>query len=156
MFERFPTAVDYSSASLEEIEGLIHSTGFYRNKAKSLKGLGEALVRDHGGEVPGTMEELVKLPGVGRKTANVLLGNWFGQPAIAVDTHVKRLSGRLGLTERSDPNGIEQDLMQLSEKPEWVFVSHGLILHGRQVCKARKPRCAECSIADDCPHSPEV
>lgn len=151
LWEAFPGPTELADADLAELEGLIHSTGFFRNKAKNLKAMARAVVEGHGGQIPGTMEELVALPGVGRKTANVILGNWFGLPAIAVDTHVKRLRGRLELSAQEDPVKIEADLMKLAPKQEWTFLSHGLILHGRQVCSARKPACDRCTLRPDCP-----
>jgi endonuclease-3 len=152
LFERFPTATDYAAASLEEIEEMIRSTGFYRNKAKSLKGLGQALVDDHDGEVPRSMTELVKLPGVGRKTANVVLGNAFGiEEGVVVDTHVGRISRLLYLTENKDAVRAEHDLMELVPEGDWTIWSHLLIDHGRKVCIARRPRCGDCVLADLCP-----
>ncbi len=151
LFRSYPGATELADADRAELEVAIHTTGFYRNKAKSLLGLARALVDRHDGDVPETMDELVKVPGVGRKTANVVLGNCFGVPSIAVDTHVKRLSGRLGLTKNTDPTKIELDLMKVTQKDEWTFISHGLILHGRRVCKARKPACEECGLREDCP-----
>ena len=151
LFRAYPDARALAGADTEALEALIRPTGFFRNKARSLMGLGQALVAHHGGRVPDTMEELSALPGVGRKTANVVLGTWFGKPAIPVDTHVTRLSGRLELTEETDPVRIEQDLMQLFPPAEWTFSSHALIWHGRQVCKALRPQCAACGLRKDCP-----
>jgi len=152
LFRRFPRASDYAQASLEELESLIQSTGFFRNKARSLQGLGAALVERHGGAVPRTMEELVKLPGVGRKTANVVLGNAFGiDEGIVVDTHVGRLARRLGLTREEDPVKVERDLTKLFPQADWTLLAHLLIAHGRAVCKAPRPRCGECVLADLCP-----
>jgi len=151
LFTRYPGAADYAEAEASELEALIRSTGFFRNKTKSILGLGRALVNEHGGEVPDRMEDLVQLPGVGRKTANVLLGTWFGKPAIPVDTHVTRLSRRLGLTEEKDAVKIEFALQKLLPEKDWTFTSHALIWHGRRVCKARKPACDACAIAPDCP-----
>lgn len=152
LFARYPAAADYAGAPLAEIEEAVRSTGFYRNKARSLKGLGQALVADHDGEVPQTMEELVRLPGVGRKTANVVLGNAFGVSAgVVVDTHVGRLSQRLVLTSHKDAVKIEADLVQLVPQEAWTLWSHLLIDHGRQTCKARKPACADCFLIDLCP-----
>jgi len=151
LFRAYPHARALAEADTAALEALIRPTGFFRNKARSLLGLGQALVARHGGRVPDTMEELVELPGVGRKTANVVLGTWFGKPAIPVDTHVTRLSGRLELTEETDPVGIEQDLMQLFPPAEWTFSSHALIWHGRQVCKALRPQCPACGLRKDCP-----
>ncbi len=152
LYARYPDAAAYAGADLDEVERLIQSTGFFRNKAKSLVGLGRALVERHGGEVPRTMAELTQLPGVGRKTANVVLGNAFGlDEGVVVDTHVTRISGRLGLTRESDPVKIERDLVNLVPREAWTLWSHLLISHGRSVCKAPRPRCAECLVADLCP-----
>ena len=152
LFARYPTAADYAGAELTEIEELIHSTGFFRNKAKSLKGLGQGLVADHEGEIPTDMAALVKLPGIGRKTANVVLGNAFGiDEGIVVDTHVKRLSGRLALTEQTDPNKVEKDLVDLVPHEDWTLWAHLLIDHGRKICNARRPACGDCVLVDLCP-----
>jgi endonuclease-3 len=152
LFERFPDAASYAAADLVELEEMIRTTGFYRNKAKSLQGLGQALQSDHDGEVPASMDELSSLPGVGRKTANVVLGNAFGiDEGIVVDTHVGRLSNRLGLSEESNPVKIESALMALVPQEDWTLWAHLLIFHGRQVCKARKPACADCVLVDLCP-----
>jgi endonuclease-3 len=152
LFQRFPKAGDLAEASLAELEELVHSTGFFRNKARSLKALGQALVAEHGGEVPEDMAALTALPGVGRKTANVVLGAAFGrQEGIVVDTHVQRLSHRLGLTEEQTPERIERDLMELVPRPAWSLWSNLLILHGRRTCIARAPRCGECPVAELCP-----
>jgi endonuclease-3 len=152
LFRRCPDARAYAEAGLPELEALVQSTGFFRNKAKALQGLGRALVERHGGEVPATMAELTALPGVGRKTANVVLGNAFGlEEGVVVDTHVARLSARLGLTRESDPVRIESDLVALVPRPAWTLWSHLLIHHGRAVCKAPRPRCAACVLADLCP-----
>jgi endonuclease III len=152
LFRRLPTARHLAAAPLAEIEELVKSTGFYRNKAKALQGLGLALAAEHGGEVPADMAELRALPGVGRKTANVVLGNAFGRAeGIVVDTHVQRLSGRLGLTAESEPEKIERDLMALVPAEHWTLVSHLLIDHGRAVCKARKPECGRCVVNALCP-----
>jgi len=152
LFARCPTAADYAAISAPELERLIQSTGFFRNKAKSLIGLGRALVERHGGEVPDSMEELVALPGVGRKTANVVLGNAFGKnEGIVVDTHVARLARRLGLTREEDPVRIERDLVPLFPRPAWALLAHLLIFHGRRVCRAPRPRCADCRLAAICP-----
>lgn len=151
LFRAYPDAAAYAEAVPEELEEAIRSTGFFHNKAKSLIGLGRALVERHGGEVPKSMEELVELPGVGRKTANVILGTWYGEPAITVDTHVARLSQRLGLATVKDPVKIELALQKLLPEKEWTFVSHALIWHGRRVCKARKPACESCGLRTDCP-----
>jgi endonuclease-3 len=152
LFSKYRTAEDYAGADAEELEEDIRPTGFYRNKARSLQGMARALVEEHGGEVPRTMQELVALPGVGRKTANVVLGNAFGvDEGIVVDTHVRRVSGRLGLTENKDPVKIEQDLMKIVPEEDWTVLSHLLILHGRRTCKARQPDCPNCVLNDICP-----
>lgn len=154
LFARYPNAAALAAARQEDVEELIRTTGFFRNKAKSLIGMATALVEHHGGEVPDEMESLVVLPGVGRKTANVILGNAFGKDeGIVVDTHVTRLSNRLGLTKHSDAVKIEQALIPLFPREQWTKVSHLLIDHGRQVCDAKKPRCGECILADLCPSS---
>ena len=152
LFAKYRTAEDYAHADPSELEEDIRPTGFYRNKARSLRNMAGALVEEHEGEVPGTMQELVALPGVGRKTANVVLGNAFGvDEGIVVDTHVRRVSGRLGLTENKDPVKIEQDLMKVVPEEDWTVFSHLLILHGRRTCKARKPDCPNCILNDICP-----
>ena len=152
LFQRYPTARDFAAADLAELEEMVRQTGFYRNKAKALKNLGMTLVAEHGGEVPDAMEPLVALPGVGRKTANVVLGNAFGRnEGIAVDTHVQRLSRRLFLTEEEDPEKIERDLVDLLPREEWTRFALLLQDHGRKTCKARKPECAVCPVADLCP-----
>ena len=152
LFAKYRTAEDYADSNPEELEEDIRPTGFYRNKARSLRGMANALVEKHAGEVPRTMSELVALPGVGRKTANVVLGNAFGtNEGIVVDTHVRRVSGRLGLTESSDPVTIEQELMEVVPEEDRTIFSHLLILHGRRTCKARKPDCPNCILNDICP-----
>ena len=152
LFAKYRTAEDYAGAAPETLEEDIRPTGFYRNKARSLRGMAGALVEEYGGEVPRTMSELVALPGVGRKTANVVLGNAFGvDEGIVVDTHVRRVSGRLGLTENRDPVKIEQELMSVVPEEDWTDFSHLLILHGRRTCKARKPDCPNCILNDICP-----
>jgi endonuclease-3 len=157
LFARYPEPSDLAQAQLPELEELIHSTGFFRNKAKNLKALGGTLVHEYDGRIPDRRELLVQLPGVGRKTANVVLGNWFGVPALPVDTHVKRLSQRLALTQApKHPDRIEVDLMALFPAETWSFISHGLILHGRRVCKARRPTCEPCVLGDLCPWSGNV
>jgi endonuclease III len=154
LFARYPTPEALARASHADVEEIIKSTGFFRNKAKSLIGMAQAIVADHDGQVPRTMEELRTLPGVGRKTANVVLGNAFGvNEGITVDTHVARLSQLLGLTQQADPVKIEQDLTGLFPRETWALLSHLLIFHGRQVCIARRPRCGECVLADICPSS---
>jgi len=152
LFRRCPTAAHYAAIDSAELEELIRSTGFFRNKARSLRGLGAALVERHDGEVPATMGELVELPGVGRKTANVVLGNAFGRnEGVVVDTHVGRLAKRLGLSRAEDPVRIERDLMPLFPSSKWALLAHLLIAHGRRVCKAPRPRCDECVLVDLCP-----
>jgi endonuclease-3 len=150
LFKKLPTAKDFAEVSLSDLEGMIRSTGFYRNKAKSIKACCTALVERHGGKVPDNIEDLVKLPGIGRKTANVILGSAFGIPGIVIDTHVKRVSQRIGLTRESDPVKIEFDLMALIPKKDWIAFSHQMIWHGRALCKARKPKCPECPLLDLC------
>lgn len=154
LFRTFPTAGSLADAPQGEMEEIIKSTGFFRNKTKSLIGLGKALVERHRGEVPDSMDALVKLPGVGRKTANVVLGNAFRKSeGIVVDTHVARVSLRLGLTREKDPVRIEQDLMPLFPRDDWTLLSHLLIFHGRRVCEARRPKCEICVLNDICPSS---
>ena len=152
LFAEYRTAQDYAEANPTVFEQEIKSTGFFRNKTKSVLGMAQALVERHGGEVPADMKALIALPGVGRKTANVVLGNAFGiDEGVVVDTHVTRIANRLKFTTKSDPVKIEQDLMRLVPKKDWTVFSHLLILHGRAVCKARKPLCGECPIARWCP-----
>jgi endonuclease-3 len=152
LFQKYKSAADWANADLQEIEQDIRTCGFYHNKAVNIQGACRKIVEDFGGEVPGTMEELVTLPGVGRKTANVVLGNAFGVPAIACDTHVLRLSRRLELSENThDPVKLEFDLADIVPKRDWTIFSHLLIFHGRNICLARKPKCPECSIAKHCP-----
>ena len=152
LFAKYRSAEDYAGADLARLEEDIRPTGFYRNKARALQGMARALLESHGGEVPRTMAELVALPGVGRKTANVVLGNAFGvNEGVVVDTHVRRLSNRLGLTTEQDPEKIERDLLPLVPEEERTLFSHLLIFHGRRVCKARKPLCPECVLNDVCP-----
>jgi endonuclease-3 len=154
LFASYPAPEALARAKPAEVEAIIISTGFFRNKTKSLIGMAQALVADHGGEVPRTMEALLTLPGVGRKTANVILGNAYGiNEGITVDTHVTRLSRRLGLTRHEDAVRIEQDLIPLFPRDHWALLSHLLIFHGRQVCVARRPRCGECVLSDICPSS---
>jgi endonuclease-3 len=151
LFARFRDAKAYATANPRELETAIQSTGFFRNKARNIIECCRQLVERHGGQVPGTMEELVQLPGVGRKTANVILGNAFGTPGITVDTHVTRLSGRMGLTEHTEAEKIERDLMALIPRKEWTMFSHRMIFHGRQVCFARRPNCEGCILKKVCP-----
>ena len=157
LFRRYPDAQSIADANQEELEDIIRSTGFFHNKAKALIALGKALVERHGGEVPGTMDQLVLLPGVGRKTANVVLGNAFRtNEGVVVDTHVGRLSGRLGLTRETDPVKIERALMPLFPRNDWAMLAHLLIFHGRRVCDAKAPKCPMCSLRDICPSSSEL
>ena len=152
LFRKYHTAADYAKAPVEQLEQDIMSTGFYRNKTKSIRAMAQSLIEKHGGEVPDTMEALVDLAGVGRKTANVVLGNAFGKnEGVVVDTHVGRLVGRLKLTGHTDPVKVEQDLMQIIPCEDWTIFSHLMIYHGRAICQARKPRCAECPIRQYCP-----
>ncbi|RLK59904.1 endonuclease III [Actinokineospora cianjurensis] len=151
LFARYRTAADYASADRTELEEFIRPTGFYRNKTTSLIGLGAALVEKHGGEVPGKLDELVKLPGIGRKTANVILGNAFGVPGITVDTHFGRLVRRWGWTEEEDPVKVEHAIGALVPRKDWTMLSHWVIFHGRRVCHARKPACGACLLYRDCP-----
>ncbi len=152
LFARFPTPAQLAGAAQSEIEALVQSTGFFRNKAKNLIAMAQAVVAEHGGEIPRTMAALHALPGVGRKTANVVLGNAFGiNEGVTVDTHVTRLARLLKLTRHTDPVKIEQDLMTLMPRVEWTRISHLLILHGRAVCIARRPQCGACVIAAHCP-----
>jgi endonuclease-3 len=154
LFAKYRSAGDYAAVDPQVLEQEIHSTGFFRNKTKSIIGMAQALVERHGGHVPDTMEALVALPGVGRKTANVVLGTWFGKnEGIVVDTHVHRLSTLLGLTREKTPEKIEQDLMRLVPRDKWTWFSHTLITHGRRVCIARRPRCEECVVSRWCPSS---
>lgn len=152
LFQRCRSARDYAEISQEELESIVRSTGFYRNKAKNIRAMGLALVERHGGEVPSTLDELAAIPGAGRKTANVVLGNAFSKnEGVVVDTHVGRLSQRLGLTKFQDPVRIERDLMKLFPQKSWADLSHWLIFHGRRRCAARKPDCVNCELRDICP-----
>jgi endonuclease-3 len=151
LFARYRTAADYASADREELEKIIQSTGFYHNKATSLMGLGQALCDRFGGEVPRKLVQLVTLPGVGRKTANVVLGNAFGVPGITVDTHFGRLAQRFGWTSNTDPVKIEAEVGALFPKSDWTILSHRLIWHGRRICHSQRPACGACAIAQWCP-----
>ncbi len=151
LFKKYQGVRDYAQADLKTLGAEIRSTGFYKQKAKALKTLGAALEKKFHGQVPRTMEELVTLPGVWRKTANVILGNVFGIPGIVVDTHVRRLSNRMGLSNQSDPDKIEADLMKLLPSGSWTSFSHAMIFHGRHICTARKPACGSCPIQSFCP-----
>lgn len=156
LFRKYPNPAAFAAASQVEMERDVKQTGFFRNKAKAVIAASKAIVEQHGGETPSTMEELTQLPGVGRKTANVVLSNAFKMPVgIVVDTHVTRVSGRLGFTSNSDAEKIEQDLMKLIPQKEWTAFSHRLIYHGRAICVARKPKCAECTLNDVCPSAEE-
>ena len=152
LFAKYPTAAELARAPLSKIEDIIKSTGFFRNKAKSIQACSRALVEQYDGEVPRTLEELVALPGVGRKTANVVLGTAFRIPTgVVVDTHVTRVSHRLGLTTHTNAEKIERDLMEILPKKQWIDFSHRTIWHGRKICVARKPKCPECSMKSFCP-----
>jgi len=154
LFATYRTAADYAAADPRVLEKEIQSTGFFRNKTRSIIGMAQALVERHGGEVPQTMEELTALPGVGRKTANVILGTWFRKnEGVVVDTHVQRLTGLLRLSRQTDPVKIEQDLMEIVPREDWTWFSHTLIHHGRGVCIARRPACGECVLNRLCPSS---
>jgi endonuclease III len=150
LFEKLPTPGDFAAAPLDEIETLVRKTGFFRNKAKNIKASAGMIVGKFGGKIPERLEELTQLPGVGRKTANVVLGAAFGIPGIVVDTHVARVSRRLGITRNSDPGKIEQDLMKIVPKESWNEFCHQLIYHGRGICVARKPKCPICPLVDLC------
>ena len=151
LFREYPDARAMAAADRRHVEELILKTGFFRQKTKSLIGAARKIVEDYGGEVPSEMEELVKIPGVGRKTANVILGHIYGKPGFVVDTHVRRLTYRLGFTKRTDPAKIEIDMQKILPADDWTLFTMRLILHGRQVCIARKPNCEVCAVAGDCP-----
>jgi len=151
LFKKYTSAGDYAKADPATLEREIHSTGFYRAKARAVIGMAKELVANHGGTVPRTLEELTALPGVGRKTANVVLGNAYGQPAIAVDTHVFRVSQRLGLAKSDDPERVHDQLCEVIPKPKWTFFTHLLTTHGRRVCTARTPACPTCLVRALCP-----
>lgn len=151
LFRAYPDAASLASADRSAIEGIIKSTGFFRNKAASIQGLAAALLAEHSGEVPSSLDELVRLPGVGRKTANVVLGNAFGVPGITVDTHVGRIARRLGWTASTDPVKVERDLMAVFPDSEWIMLNHRLIFLGRRICHSRKPACGACPLARLCP-----
>ncbi len=150
LFDKYPDAESLAKARLNTVEKIIHSTGFYRNKSKNIIACAKALVKEHGGKVPPSLDELVKLPGAGRKTANVVLGNAFDIPGMVVDTHVKRITNLIGLTEQSDPVKIEQELMKIVEEKHWTMFSHWIIHHGRNICIARRPICQDCVIKAVC------
>ena len=151
LFKRFPTVTKLAGAKISEIEKIIYSTGFYRSKAKNIKELASKILKDYGGEVPKTLAQLVTLPGVGRKTANVVLGNAFGIPGLTVDTHFGRLSRRFGWSQETDPVKVENDVAKLIPEKEWTLLSHKLIWHGRRICHSRKPECGICPLAKLCP-----
>lgn len=154
LFRKYPSPREFLAAEQSELEKDLKPTGFFRQKARSVKGASAAIVMEHDGEVPATLDELVELPGVGRKTANVVMGNAFGKATgVVVDTHVKRVSNRLGMTAHSDPAKIEEDLMELYPRSKWVRLGHMVILHGRNICVARRPKCEDCALADICPSS---
>ena len=150
LFDKYPTAADYAAADRETFEQEIRSSGFYRNKAKAVMGMAQKIVDDFGGEVPDTVDELVELPGVGRKTANIVLGNAFGKPAIGVDAHVARVSERLGLVDSTNPDKVEAALCEQLPEAKWVEFNQAITLHGRYVCTAKRPKCAECILYDEC------
>jgi len=154
LFRRFPDPEALAEAPPDEVEEIIHSTGFFRNKARNIVGMASAVLEEHDGQLPRSIQGLTALPGIGRKTANVILGNAFGiDEGVVVDTHVKRLAGRMGLTRETAPEKVERDLMEIFPREDWTLLSHLLILHGRAVCPARKPRCGECPVAHLCPSS---
>jgi endonuclease-3 len=157
LFKKYKSAADFANSPDGELEKDIQSTGFFRNKAKNIRAMAASLVEEHGGRIPQTMEELTSLAGVGRKTANVVLGNAFGQNVgVVVDTHVARLSQRLDLTDHSEPEKIERDLMDLVPREQWTLWSHLLIHHGRAICQARRPECGKCAIFNQCPTGPKI
>jgi endonuclease-3 len=151
LFKKYRQASDYARADLKTLEGEVRSTGFFRNKAKSITGCGQALVQKFNGQVPRTLEELTTLPGVGRKTANIILGNAFERQAIAVDTHVKRVTRRLGWAKSDDPDKIEFELMEVIPEDRWTLACHQIVFHGRRVCMAKNPQCPTCPVAKFCP-----
>jgi endonuclease-3 len=156
VFKKYPTAAAYAAAPLADLEAAFHPTGFFRQKAKSIQGICRALVEHHGGQVPSSLEELVKLPGIGRKTANVILGNAFGITGITVDTHLGRVAQRLGLTQNQDPVKIEFDLMPLVPQDRWTKFSHQMIWHGRSICTAKKPQCPVCPLLPYCDYGQDA
>ncbi len=155
LFKKYRTAKDYADADPTELEALIKSTGFFRNKAKSIRALGAALIAHHNGQLPRDLEQLIKLPGIGRKTANLLMADAFGQPGLIIDTHQIRVNQRLGITKQTDPAKIEMELRDLLPPSDWTDWSHALTLHGRYTCIARKPKCGECPLTDLCPYFAE-
>lgn len=150
LFKRYAQVEDYAGADLTELESLIHSTGFYKNKAKNIRAAANQILKDHDGKVPATMDELVHIPGVGRKTANVILGNYYGVPALTVDTHMIRINQLLGFSSSQDAVKVEFQLMELIPRKDWTQYTHLIIHHGRTVCVARRPRCGECAIQKEC------
>ncbi len=155
LFKKYKKVKDFADADIEELQEDIRSTGFYKNKAKNIKACCGAIVREHGGRVPDSMDELVKLAGIGRKTANVVLGNAYDTPGVVVDTHVGRVAQRLGLTENKDAVKIEYDLMELFPKNSWTMLSHQFIQHGRKICASRSPKCGECPLLKYCDYGQE-
>jgi endonuclease-3 len=154
LFERYRTAEDFANAVPASFEQEIRSTGFFRNKTRSVLGAARKIAEDFGGEVPDTMEDLITLPGVARKTANVVLGTWFRKPVgVVVDTHIGRLARRLGITPETDPVRVERDLMNRLPQDNWIFMGHAIIWHGRRVCSARRPDCSNCTLTDWCPRN---
>ncbi|MBQ2940865.1 MAG: endonuclease III [Clostridia bacterium] len=153
LYKKYPTVESFAAADLTELEQDIKSTGFYHNKAKNIIGCAKKLLSDFGGKVPKTMEELLSLPGTGRKTANLVLGDAFGIPGIVIDTHAKRLAGRIGLTKEETPEKIEKDLMKFTPKDYWTMLGHHFVDHGRAVCDARKPKCENCVLSDICTYA---
>ncbi len=151
LFKEYKNAQELAHADIKKVKKIIRPTGFYNNKAKSIIGASRHIIENNGGDVPDTMDELLKLPGVGRKTANVVLGDGFDTPGVVVDTHVKRLSNRLGLTENSNPEKIERDIMEILPEERWTPLGHLMIAHGRALCKARNPKCEDCFLKEDCP-----
>lgn len=150
LFKNYSTPEEFMNADILKLEELVKSTGFYRNKAANIKKCGEIIVKEYNSKIPEEMEELIKLPGVGRKTANVVRGHLFGYPGVTVDTHVKRISGRIGITKSDNPEKIEIDVMKVVESKNWFLFSNYIIVHGRKICKARKPLCGECIIKNYC------
>ncbi|MBQ9910157.1 MAG: endonuclease III [Lachnospiraceae bacterium] len=155
LFEKYDELHKFADADLEDLEKMIHSTGFYHAKAVNIKGAAKRLLESYGGKVPDTMEDLLTLPGVGRKTANVILGNIYRKPSVVVDTHVKRISKKLGFTENDDPEKVEYDLMEILPKDHWILYNMHIITLGRTICTARKPDCAHCFLKDVCPEGKE-
>ncbi len=153
LYKKYPTVESFAAADLEELQQDIKSTGFYHNKAKNIIGCAKKLLSDFGGKVPKTMDELLSLPGTGRKTANLVLGDAFGIPGIVIDTHAKRLAGRIGLTKEETPEKIEKDLMKFTPKDYWTMLGHHFVDHGRAVCDARKPKCENCVLSDICTYA---